>query len=802
MVYSRMPELGSRQEASKFTAAHTTQDLCVLCNEFLKPWVTAIIDKSDFKKSLLSFLNQPNSWWSTAKLRSVPIEWKSNEVIYLEHHTSWESLIESAAQACEFCKWLISLANISPQNVRKSYGRITLMMDGYKASIMDFVVPNEIQLIEFELVNLSQYFCEAEPVELEVPLNALPLALPKRSSIREIAAKAEKMLKCCAESHEKCASKIPDSMPTRVIDVGTHESDQIHLIHTANLPPERYAILSYCWGGEGDDYKLTEDRLEGYCFSIPGSRMPATLADAISFTRLLGIRYLWIDALCILQNKPTDWDNEAPRMGEYYQSAYFCLSALCAPSSESGLFLPRWDLCFQLGTLEGVRIGLKQSLPENDFNLAFRSSPLNSRGWTLQERLLSPRLFHIGEFETFLECRSCLTSERGLVTNREPGTFMSLPKFAKFLAEDKEDPEQLSEETILESWNELIIAYCPRQLKHREDRLMAFDGLRMLYQPRIKCEYFYGLWEADICNGLLWFIGTHGGTVIESSVYDPQSFTLFEVGSSAGSSSGGSYVDAGRIIGSYTLGSSDQPRQFWHSRSLQIQPQLDRPQVHQEDESIKEGLEINFKGSTFKNTSTGNYATPMLLFKVLPTWSWASYTGNINFCVVGNQEIIKYGNQSFLRTKMEVVKLGHTRISGGLRPYIAIRATIAEVELTEGRWISSFQYRLEEKDHRRSIVVGGASNVFLDKERPGSLFTAHGLIMYESGYRNQTADQSVLTLLLVKKVQVEEQDCIDGSAVPVQVFERIGVAFFRYKQMLQINVGRSDFIITETVHLV
>ena len=92
------------------------------------------------------------------------------------------------------------------------------------------------------------------------------------------------------------------------------------------------------------------------------------------------------------------------------------------------------------------------------------------------------------------------------------------------------------------------MTYGPRKVKEEKDRLVAFDGLRILFQLGMKCRYFYGIWEADICNGLLWFNGKYSLIVHKQCGFELDSINLFDEDSSTVTSSGGSSVGVLSVI--------------------------------------------------------------------------------------------------------------------------------------------------------------------------------------------------------------------------------------------------------------
>jgi hypothetical protein len=101
--------------------------------------------------------------------------------------------------------------------------------------------------------------------------------------------------------HRTCQrlSQEDKELPTRVIEVGYSEGNHEPRLVVTNGAHGSWAALSYCWGGDSN-FVLKADNMQEMLNGIPLESFPATLRDAVHVTRRLGIRYLWIDALCIL----------------------------------------------------------------------------------------------------------------------------------------------------------------------------------------------------------------------------------------------------------------------------------------------------------------------------------------------------------------------------------------------------------------------------------------------------------------------------------------------------------------------
>lgn len=100
-----------------------------------------------------------------------------------------------------------------------------------------------------------------------------------------------------------------------------------------------YAALSYCWGDSPglELNKTTMENVTSRFDPFPLDKLPHTLQEAVRMTRSLRIAYLWIDALCIVQDCEEEWKSEAQRMMKYYAAAYVTIVPLMSDSADTGL---------------------------------------------------------------------------------------------------------------------------------------------------------------------------------------------------------------------------------------------------------------------------------------------------------------------------------------------------------------------------------------------------------------------------------------------------------------------------------
>jgi hypothetical protein len=152
-------------------------------------------------------------------------------------------------------------------------------------------------------------------------------------------------LRECDMAHMRCAQRRCErsrQTPTRLLQVQPFKpSHEVYLRQAAQIPADaRYSTLSHCW----DQYmpvKLERSTLQAFLDGFDVDRLPLTFQQAIVLTRSLGIEYVWIDSLCIIQDDDQDWVNECTRMTSVYMNSFINIGANAARDSRGGLFQQR-----------------------------------------------------------------------------------------------------------------------------------------------------------------------------------------------------------------------------------------------------------------------------------------------------------------------------------------------------------------------------------------------------------------------------------------------------------------------------
>ena len=312
-------------------------------------------------------------------------------------------------------------------------------------------------------------------------------------------------------------------MPTRVIDVTRFEKD-VCLRNGNDIDGfQAYVALSHCWG-TGQTLKLSEENLRPFSEHIPFERLPKTFADAVTVTRVLGIHYLWVDSLCIIQDSHTDWEREAGMMWQVYTCAYLNLSATASANSEQGLFRSKRPFAGEKCIVQveeehrhfdaGSYICYNAAEWEQSVDLA----PLNTRAWVLQERILAPRVLHFAQSQIFWECNGSHESQGFWASEK----FLAGLPF-RFHRDDRRQILQKMKDDDAKSWlpvwGSIVQAYTRRNLTKPEDKLVALSGLAEQMSRSLKSEhvgYAAGLWEENLIYQLLW---STSGESVRSEIY-------------------------------------------------------------------------------------------------------------------------------------------------------------------------------------------------------------------------------------------------------------------------------------------
>ncbi|KAF2739806.1 HET-domain-containing protein, partial [Polyplosphaeria fusca] len=267
-----------------------------------------------------------------------------------------------------------------------------------------------------------------------------------------------------------------------------------------------YAALSYCWGGS-QTFKTTTRSLSGYTEKINIDNLPQTLQDAIFVTWNLDLRYIWIDALCIIQDSDSDKAFEIGQMARVYSNATITIAATRAKAVWGGFLGERtmlglecpnrvFSLPCQLGGEDLGNIILLPSIHEG-------LDPLDTRGWTFQERILSPRIIDFGTFRTQYTCQNSLGEAPCDGWSSQPieqayGAGLNSRVMSDLISGSYPTQDMLS------YWLGIVSGFTNRVLSFPSDRLPAIAGMAECFGLILKDDYLAGHWRAGLLPSLLW----------------------------------------------------------------------------------------------------------------------------------------------------------------------------------------------------------------------------------------------------------------------------------------------------------
>jgi hypothetical protein len=214
-------------------------------------------------------------------------------------------------------------------------------------------------------------------------------------------------LRCCDDTHD-CYPKDLKSLPTRYLDVSGNDYGIVRLVNLGrgHTGSGKYAALSHRWGSPQLHAKFCtyKSNIADLQRGFEITRLPKTFQDAVHVTRGLGLKRLWIDSLCIVQDDQDDWEAESKLMGHVFSSAYCTIAASCASGSSDGFLKSRPErtcVVMQGPPGDGTYCVCETI---DDFHRDVDQGELNQRGWVLQERALSRRTIYFTKTQSYWEC--------------------------------------------------------------------------------------------------------------------------------------------------------------------------------------------------------------------------------------------------------------------------------------------------------------------------------------------------------------------------------------------------------------
>lgn len=333
----------------------------------------------------------------------------------------------------------------------------------------------------------------------------LPLPVAQTSMIdtnptlQQICGLIKKSIARCEQHHSLCRDRVRDTSstfsPKRLLHLS---ASRIRIVEDPKI--DKWACLSYCWGTLPDPLKLTRHELNAFKLEIPSARLPQLFKDVAQVCQLLDVNYIWIDALCIVQDSDTDWIEQAGQMARIYAEGTFTIAAEDALDPSQALVKPVYErpAWIPLETHEGIFF--RKFVDERRFGSDRGNNVLAKRAWTYQEIQLSPRLIRLKKEDILWECpqtgNTHFQQEHQLRSQRASlNRLLSRP-----------DSQQDMATRAHGLWRRLVEEYTSRQLTFPSDKMAAFAAIAEKFGDlfQMNDEFCMGFWQSWLLEDLEW----------------------------------------------------------------------------------------------------------------------------------------------------------------------------------------------------------------------------------------------------------------------------------------------------------
>ena len=287
----------------------------------------------------------------------------------------------------------------------------------------------------------------------------------------------------------------------------------------------RYIALSYCWP-EVNTFVTTKSMKEE--LSIPGAlrdnekKLIETIQDAIQCVSELGEQYLWVDALCIIQDDEEHKGTQIQQMDRVYGCSL--LTLIHAPPYPGGRVESYKGF---VGYRKGSRIkkqntyqvqGMELLIPFSEIEAAIRGSRWTSRAWTYQEERLSRRKLYFTETQTYFQCSCAVFCEDSVGEGIDPSAFIypgtnlwnASGLYSSIWETMKESATWLSRTPIddpveaVKAYSRLLNQFSGRHMSNPRDIIASFEGILSVLRIFLKTNFWFGLPERYLDETLLW----------------------------------------------------------------------------------------------------------------------------------------------------------------------------------------------------------------------------------------------------------------------------------------------------------
>jgi hypothetical protein len=442
------------------------------------------------------------------------------------HHKAL-TVLESAAKSCVLCALL--LRNVSLRTRKDLREKVGLSFSLYynwiqpDLSHLDFIYLNE----ENRRFVAAGFYLTSKWNSRDLEVNSTGSS--NTGSDRSLQ-KVSQWINNCENNHTLCNGP-RTYIPKRLLEITSRDLSNenyredgklLRLVESGSLPiTTRYITLSYCWGGL-EVMNLKRNTKEALKRGIHITELPLTFVEASNAALRLGVRYLWIDALCIFQDSRDDWLDQSSQMSSIYENSVCTFAAIASYNSQGGLFrdrLPGLDEPLIVHpTWPGSHPESIACLPiygeRAEISIDGGYAPLMLRGWAFQERLISRRVIFFCQTQIQFKCRELHQSDSCLPTDKVHGTYHGSGDTDTWARSLRSKGSRFNKVDLFDLWNSTVSDYSECELSRYADKLPALSGLAKQFQDclriaGIEATYLAGLWRSDLPNGLLWMSSTN-----------------------------------------------------------------------------------------------------------------------------------------------------------------------------------------------------------------------------------------------------------------------------------------------------
>lgn len=346
-------------------------------------------------------------------------------------------------------------------------------------------------------------------------------------------ATSERWLHNCATEHKTCQARDPTYSPTRLVEL--LDDDALCLVEKPSFQ-QTYIALSHRWS-QDEASKTTLGNYEQRLSPFSSEPLSPTLRDAFKAVKALGHRFVWVDVLCIIQDSKKDWLHEASEMRHVYNNAVITIAAECVDDDHAGEGMFRTRAIQNLRPFhfhqledfadEKLEVLIKSVEETSQEPYIFPDAGgkqhnvrpkgiLDTRGWILQEQLLSPRILYYGQQQLFWDCISQSASEvsplaTSLLDDANPDETWAFRLLRRTIASNG-DCNTLAEQ-LANVWTHVVQNYSARTLTKPSDKLIALQGIITALEGVLGKSSVAGMWQKDLWKQLMWWtdISSHTG---------------------------------------------------------------------------------------------------------------------------------------------------------------------------------------------------------------------------------------------------------------------------------------------------